>query len=261
MDACRTHPKFDGTSEVGGALNKTGATGSPRSPPPFIPMEELGRRRVLLNIAVSIAFLGLMHGTHAIFPVAFVCAAFMVGHALRGTRLAQPVTWVMAVGLIWLKERWFRVFTFETLLGAGFAWLDQYQGMHPWRLSFNLAVLRIVSFNIDLHWAELQSVQGSGASALTSNAHEKVCTCMHKRHKKHDLRGAKTENDFDVFRSHRGVFRRITKSSHLVVDNGCFRALGVCSEWPRVLKDGEACLPGKWASVSRLRTRPQNVPW
>ena len=144
-------------------------------------MGELGRRRVLLNVAVSIAFAGLMHGAHALFPVALVCTAYVVGHSLRGTRLAQPVTWIMAVGFIWLKERWFRVFTFETLLGAGFAGLDQYQGMHPWRLSFNLVVLRVVSFNIDLHWAELQSVQGGGASASASSAHEQVRTCLHER--------------------------------------------------------------------------------
>lgn len=139
-------------------------------------MEGLGRRRVLLNVAVSITFAGLMHGAHAFFPVSFACASFMVGHAMRGTRLAQPVTWVMAVGLIWLKERWFRAFTFEALLGAGFAGSDQYQGMHPWRLSFNLTVLRVVSFNIDLHWAEMKSVQSSGASSSTSNAREQVCT-------------------------------------------------------------------------------------
>ena len=141
-------------------------------------MGELGRRRVLLNVAVSIAFAGLMHGTHAIFPVVFVCAAYLTGHTLRGTPLAQPVTWVMAVGLIWLKERWFRVFTFEALLGAGFAGLDQYRGMHPWRLSFNLAVLRVVSFNIDLHWAELQHVQGGGASSSIPKAHEQVRACI-----------------------------------------------------------------------------------
>ena len=157
-------------------MPKTKPTGSPRSLPPLILTGELGQRRVLLNVAVSTGFAVLMHGAHALFPIAFVSATFMVGHALRGTRLAQPVTWAMAVGLIWLKERWFRVFTFETLLGGEFAGLDQYQGMYPWRLSFNLAVLRVVSFNIDLHWAEMKSAQSSGDSSSASSAHEQVRT-------------------------------------------------------------------------------------
>lgn len=95
-----------------------------------------------------------MHGAHGAFPVALVCGAFAVGHAVKGTRLAQPVAWTTAVALIWLKEKWYRALTFEKVLGGGFARLDDFQGLHPWRLSFNLAVLRIVSFNIDLHWAE-----------------------------------------------------------------------------------------------------------
>eukprot|EP00904_Undaria_pinnatifida_P013239 jgi/Undpi1/9045/HiC_scaffold_26.g11505.m1 len=165
QSADRAHPKLDGTPDRDSALNKTEATGTPRSLPPPIPMGELGRRRVLLNVAASVAFAGLMHGTHAVFPAGLVFAAFMVGHALRGTRLAQPVTWAMAVGFIWLKERWFHIFTFHNFLGAGYAGLDRFQGMHPWRLSFNLVVLRVVSFNIDLHWAELQSVQNGATSA------------------------------------------------------------------------------------------------
>lgn len=119
-------------------------------------MGRLGRRRALLNTAVSIVFMGVMHGAHCLFPLALVCGAFTVGHTLKGTRLAQPATWILAIVLVWLKERWYRTFTFEELFGAAYERLDDFSGMHPWRLSFNLAILRIVSFNIDLHWAEKQ---------------------------------------------------------------------------------------------------------
>lgn len=128
-------------------------------------MGELGRRRAAFNVVTSVVFLGVMHGAHAVFPLALACAAFAVGHATKGTRASQPVAWMVAVGFIWLKERWYGAFTFEGLLGAWFAGLDRFRGMHPWRLSFNLAILRIVSFHVDLHWAEQQRRRACSGSA------------------------------------------------------------------------------------------------
>lgn len=147
-----------------------------RPPPPFLPTGELGRRRALLNAAVSAVLLAVLHGAHAVFPVALVCGAFALGHAVKGTRLAQPVAWTMAVALIWVKEKWYGALTFERVLGEGFAGLDGFRGLHPWRLSFNLAVLRIVSFSVDLHWAERERqradhrVAGAAAAAATATA-------------------------------------------------------------------------------------------
>lgn len=122
----------------------------------------LGRRRALLNGAYSFVFIGVMHGAHAVFPLALVCGTFVLGHTFKGSRLAQVINWTAAIILVWLKERWYHEFTFERLLGEDFAGLDAFSGMHPWRLSFNLVILRIVSFNLDLHWAELERME-SGA--------------------------------------------------------------------------------------------------
>eukprot|EP00903_Cladosiphon_okamuranus_P006699 g6538.t1 len=162
----------DGVQPKPGSSNNAEKSDAPATPPPpssppspqqssapaFLPTGELGRRRAMLNAAVSAVFLAILHGAHAAFPVALVCGAFAVGHAVKGTRLAQPAAWTMAVALIWLKEKWYGLLTFEKVLGGGFAGLDEFRGLHPWRLSFNLAVLRIVSFNIDLHLAEKQRV-------------------------------------------------------------------------------------------------------
>lgn len=172
--------KSDGSAALANAF--TAAT-LPRSPPsvPFLPMGKLGRRRVVLNSAVSVAFLAVLHGAHAAFPVALVCGAFAVGHALKGTRLALPATWVMAVALIWLKEKWHGALTFEAVLGEGFAGLDALRGLHPWRLSFNLAVLRIVSFNVDLHWAELRrrsQAPGAVPPSVTDDQVRRACVFL-----------------------------------------------------------------------------------
>lgn len=146
--------------------------------PAFLPMGELGRRRALLNAAVSVVFLAVLHGAPAVFPVALVCGAFWVGHALKGTRLAQPGVWVIAVVYIWLKEKWYGLLTFEAVLGKGFAGLDGLQGLYPWRLSFNLVVLRIVSFSVDLHWAEVQRTRQCSSPGAPTDSDDKVC--VHK---------------------------------------------------------------------------------
>ncbi|CBJ31068.1 Glycerol:H+ symporter [Ectocarpus siliculosus] len=162
-----TQTKINTCTSIAADKSDAAANAPATSPQPaFLPMGKLGRRRALLNAAVSVVFLAVLHGAPAVFPVALLCGAFWVGHALKGTRLALPAIWVIAVVYIWLKEKWYGLLTFEAVLGKGFAGLDGLQGLHPWRLSFNLVVLRIVSFNVDLHWAEVQRRrQGSSAGA------------------------------------------------------------------------------------------------
>ncbi|CAM9190451.1 unnamed protein product [Discosporangium mesarthrocarpum] len=128
---------------------------NPPANPVAIPMGELGRRRVLFDLAVSMIFLVVIHGAHAIFPISLACASFLVGHAVKGMRAGPAVTWTVAVGLVWVKEYMHSAMTFGSLVGVPWGFLDRYTGMYPWRLSFNLVLLRLVSFNMDLHWAWL----------------------------------------------------------------------------------------------------------
>ncbi|CAM9151020.1 unnamed protein product [Choristocarpus tenellus] len=137
----------DDTDGNGGGNNAT------ILPPTAICMGELGRRRAMFDLAVSAVFVVVIHGAHAIFPLSFVCGSYLLGHAVKGTRAAPFATWTMAVGMIWIKERLHGAMTFRNLLGDPFTNLDRFTGMYPWRLSFNLVVLRLVSFNLDLHWA------------------------------------------------------------------------------------------------------------
>lgn len=151
-----------------------------------LPVGALGRRRFVLNTAVSVAFLAVVHGAHAVFPMALACAAFAVGHATKGTPLASPCTWTIAVAFIWLKERWYTTLTFKSLvwLGLELGGLDRSSGLYPWHLSFNLAILRIVSFNMDLHWAALD---GNGRQSSASQ--QQVEFLMSRRRLKEWIQG------------------------------------------------------------------------
>jgi len=53
-------------------------------------------------------------------------------------------------------------------VGDDLAWLDSYAGVYGWQSSFNLVILRIVSFNMDLHWARLAQSSKSEDSTAAS---------------------------------------------------------------------------------------------
>lgn len=135
----------------------SGGRSSPSSPKSSysLPMGRLGRRRLAFSIASSVVFLAVMHGYHAVFPVVLVCVSYSVGHLTKGTRWALPCTWATAILFIWIKEYYHGAISYKHLVWDQLAGLDTQRGLHPWRLSFNLAILRIVSFNVDLHWAEV----------------------------------------------------------------------------------------------------------
>ena len=45
--------------------------------------------------------------------------------------------------------------SFGDLAGTSWQWLDRYRGEYPWHQALNLVALRVLSFHLDLHWAQL----------------------------------------------------------------------------------------------------------
>jgi protein-cysteine N-palmitoyltransferase HHAT len=145
----------------------------------------VGSLRTALNLTVSLIFIFVMHGLHALFPLALACGSYFLGKALAGTPLCVPATWVYALSLLWVKEYTYRGLVFGSVFGSVGDALDgrHLRGMHPWHLTLNLLVLRLISFNLDLHCA-VKTARGEAPSPVALHKHTATATTA--ADKKHD---------------------------------------------------------------------------
>jgi len=114
--------------------------------------------------------LSILHGASILKVLIILSANYALANATGGTRLAVPVTWLFNGGVLVANE-WYEGYAFASLhSGLGFLvrWAhyhtfcigthlllqDSWRGVYPrWHVSFNITMLRLVSFGIDHHWA------------------------------------------------------------------------------------------------------------
>ena len=92
-----------------------------------------GVLRLRFSLCFSVAFLGLLHGLHAAFPLVLACGSYYIGAHFAGTALCIPLTWAYALLLLCIKHKHSHV-TFSAVMGqyGSKLDLDHFQGMHPW---------------------------------------------------------------------------------------------------------------------------------
>ena len=108
--------------------------------------------------------------------------------------MVPPATWIFNCVILLLNER-YNGYSWVALLGIGglggeswdsprghaALWLDNHRGVFPWFRLFNLVVLRMISFNMDRHWAALQIVpRDRDGGVITFEKHQRKCLegCM-----------------------------------------------------------------------------------
>ncbi|KAI0064952.1 MBOAT-domain-containing protein [Artomyces pyxidatus] len=114
----------------------------------------------------SILMIIVLHGTSALKVLAILSANYFIARVSAGQRWAVPATWIFNGGVLFLNER-FGGYAFESL-HPGLGYLDSWSGVYPrWHVSFNITMLRLVSFNMDLHWASTRSGTVMSGTGLT----------------------------------------------------------------------------------------------
>lgn len=108
-----------------------------------------------LHIFTAIFILAL-HGANTFKLLLVLTANYALAHALGGRRwLAPAVIWTFNVGTLALVH-WNDGVQWKTIGNGSLAWLDDYNGLLPrWQINFNITMLRLVSFALDLHWSRL----------------------------------------------------------------------------------------------------------
>ncbi|KAF8273494.1 MBOAT-domain-containing protein [Lactarius quietus] len=108
--------------------------------------------RIPFYLIFSLIMLTILHGASVVKVLIILSINYALAKATGGTRLAVPVAWVFNGGVL-LANEWYEGYAFASL-HSGFAFLDTWRGVYPrWHVSFNITMLRLVSFSVDYHWA------------------------------------------------------------------------------------------------------------
>jgi D-alanyl-lipoteichoic acid acyltransferase DltB (MBOAT superfamily) len=132
------------------------------------PSLRLGARTRLLAL-LGVAFLIILHGSAAPFPLFLALASLFVADKCAGRELwGLWAVWAWHAG-VFLVVRATEGLPFAALplgLGPLLAPLDALRGPLRWHIHYNLMLLRMVSHAADLHWARLAAKVGSTQQQL-----------------------------------------------------------------------------------------------
>lgn len=138
-------------------------------------------QRASFDFAFAILFLVALHGFSALKVLLILYANYQLGVILP-KKYVPVATWVFNIGVLFANDLCngyqfksvaslftspaskMEVGATEPLLLRLGAWLDSYGGiLSRWEIMFNITILRLISFNLDRHWAA-----DSGHSARSS---------------------------------------------------------------------------------------------
>ncbi|KAK3828402.1 MAG: putative glycerol transporter [Benniella sp.] len=107
--------------------------------------------RTYYFLAFSSAYLYFMYGNSILKIGAIVSMNYMIAKAGGGAKWMPIATWVYNLAILFLNEA-YDGYRFADL-HESLAWLDQNKGMNSrWDVTFNITMLRLVSFNMDYYW-------------------------------------------------------------------------------------------------------------
>ncbi|KAN0092559.1 MBOAT, membrane-bound O-acyltransferase family domain containing protein [Tylopilus felleus] len=104
-----------------------------------------------INLFAMLYLIGL-HGTSTLKIFIILTANYYIGKSLAGSRAGPIIIWIFNFLILFANER-NDGYLFSSL-HPDLAPLDTFRGLYPrWQINFNITMLRLVSFNMDYHWA------------------------------------------------------------------------------------------------------------
>ncbi|KAL9938130.1 hypothetical protein V8E36_002753 [Tilletia maclaganii] len=127
--------------------------------------------RLLFLALFSGIFLTALHGSNSLKILGLAGVNYALAHRCGGAldrRLVVPAIWTFNVaalfGAHWTEGLPWRLF------GSPFAWLDSHAGLLPrWYISYNITMLRLVSYALDTHWASTDTARSPASQHESSS--------------------------------------------------------------------------------------------
>lgn len=131
-------------------------------------------RRNIFDIVFALLFLTALHSFSVLKIMAILTANYLISF-FHPTSIANPIlTWVFNIAVLFANE-YFDGYRFADLLpwliagegaGVGHAMDRAFNGglLPRWNVSFNITVLRLISYNLDHYWAAKKREAGDPAT-------------------------------------------------------------------------------------------------
>ncbi|KAJ2006112.1 glycerol transporter [Coemansia thaxteri] len=117
-----------------------------------------------------------LSGTSIVFILALTFGNYLLAKQLGGRQWAPALFWIYNLAVLFANEH-YKGYEFGRMMES-LAWLDEWRGvLRRWDVTFNITMLRMVSFAMDYHWRVCQervtSVQQIDAMAAASPKSDK----------------------------------------------------------------------------------------
>ncbi|BBN05317.1 membrane-bound O-acyltransferase GUP1_2 [Marchantia polymorpha subsp. ruderalis] len=122
-------------------------------------------------LTLSLVYIVYLHGASVLFILAIALGNYYVVKFFGGTSVLPAVLWGYNL-LFLICNRVYGGYRFSSF-GEPLAILDNYRGVMRWHISFNLVMLRLVSFGLDFHWAQLARISTTNWEKHTKSC--KIC--------------------------------------------------------------------------------------
>lgn len=141
----------------------------------YLAAHNLSRRR-LFDIIFALMFLTALHGLSVLKILFILLVNFLISYFHPSSTMNPIMTWVFNIGILFANER-YRGYRFRDILpgliagegsGVGYAMDHVLNGglLRRWEISFNITVLRLISYNLDHYWAAVQAEEGEEGSVV-----------------------------------------------------------------------------------------------
>ncbi|KAL4066713.1 MBOAT, membrane-bound O-acyltransferase family-domain-containing protein [Scleroderma yunnanense] len=108
--------------------------------------------RVPFIILFAALYLIGLHGTSTLKIFIILTVNYYIGKGFQGSRIGPLLTWVFNAVVLFANKR-HDGYLFSSI-HPYLTPLDAFEGLYPrWHISFNITMLRLVSFNMDYYWA------------------------------------------------------------------------------------------------------------
>ncbi|KAJ7774096.1 MBOAT, membrane-bound O-acyltransferase family-domain-containing protein [Mycena olivaceomarginata] len=120
------------------------------------------------NLGASIVMLIALHGTSAVKILAILTGNYFISKGFGGSKAGPLCSWIFNVVILFLNDR-YSGYRFGDL-APSLIFLDSlFDGIYPrWHVSFNITMLRLVSFSMDYYWA-CSTTAGPSETAAVPN--------------------------------------------------------------------------------------------
>lgn len=133
--------------------------------------------RLWFSCLFASLFAIVLSGTSVIFILAITGGNYLLAKQLggRGQWVPPVVFWIYNMTVLFANE-YYQGYKFGKILGPSMAWLDGHRGvLRRWDITFNITMLRMISFAMDYHWRvrqeqEMQSPKAIDQLAISSTA-------------------------------------------------------------------------------------------